>query len=338
MGVDMRRIIAGILGLILITGGLAGQTGPKKTFRNAETALTGQNERSGVTAPTLIRALGITLEQSSQGIVISEVYTTMPAYEAGLCRGDILLAVDQTPITSLDQAMDMTRNIPTAYVMVDVQRRDMRMSRRVEVADGQAQTMGFARDGQVVSISFVNLRAEALQQLQSSLQALLRESIEVLVVDLRNSPQGTLPEVQAAARALEGFVKTQSAQSQSVRLLVLRSDAINSPTGPLAMMLAEACDAAIVRPSSAVFMQRESGRTSNRDDGPTLQTASLSANRDAMQAPVHWNIADFRSRFPFPDQRAMKHPMMISSSGLASIVWGINGSAWEALNIARALI
>lgn len=328
--------MCGMIVFICAAALLSAQTGPKEQ-PNAGAA-------SGVHKPTateqyenrLVRALGIECESRPEGIVITDVYVTMPAYAAGLCSGDVLLAIDKTPITTQQQAIERTRNIRAAFVMVDLLRRDMRISRRVEVADGRRQLLGVARTDDAAALSFRSLGASVLAELAQVGSTLQRNAPKCLVVDLRQTSTegGSGTSVQEIEQSLRKIIDAVP----DLQLIVLRSDALDGPARELASVLLASSGARVHNASSGAFMRRDAGRAGRADRAPGLAAPFPAGTSAIPTAPVQWNMADFRSHYPVPDPAAMMHPMMSEHAGMAPLAWGLNGTAWEALVIAGPMI
>ncbi|HBB26717.1 MAG TPA: hypothetical protein DCZ59_10665 [Bacteroidetes bacterium] len=326
----------GIIVFVCAAAVLSAQTGPKDQINGSGVSWTQKPPAAEQNDNRLVRALGIECEARPEGIVITDVYVTMPAYSAGLCIGDILLAIDQRPITTQQQANDRTRNIRAAHVMVDLQRRDMRISRRVEVADGHRQMLGFASNDDVVALSFRSLDASVLSELAQVGFTLQRNAPKCLVVDLRrvaaaSDAAGSVQEIEQTLRKIIGA-------DPDLQLIVLRSDVLDGPARELASVLLASSGARMHNASGGTFIRRDVGRP-GRSDGARAAAALPAVSPSATPvAPVQWNMADFRSHYPAPDPVAMMHPMMSEHAGMAPIAWGLNGTAWEALVIAGPMI
>lgn len=334
----MRSFIRGILTIVLAAIGVAAQTGPQQ--QQQERDLPGSTVGPTRTSdePVQVRSLGIVLTPSPEGIVISEVFVSMPAYAAGLCVGDLLMAVNRQPVTSVEQAVELTRNIPEPYVMVELQRRDMHISRRVDVADGLAGSIGLARDGTTVAVTFRRLGTAAISEIKALATALAAEVPDTMILDLRNDPDGSAHAAQEVVRALESIIEASRSQHDQIQLVLLRPDDLNASANVLADALTNNGQTIVLSVTNAPMLRRDAR---NSVVGATMvshpnRPALVSALRD--QAPVYWNMAEFRSRYPAPDRHALQHPMLAYAPGIAPLAWGINGTAWEALNIARSML
>lgn len=332
----MRSFISGILTIVLATIGAAAQSGPQQHQHDIPGGNAGPSHTFD--EPMLAASLGIVLTPSPEGIIISEVIVSMPAYAAGLCAGDVLLAVNRQPVTSVEQAIDLTRNIPARYVMVELQRRDMHISRRVDVADGRAGTIGLARDGNAVAVTFRRLGTAAMNEINALIKTLTADVPDTIILDLRNNPEGVSEAAREIGRALAAFVDAATTRRDELQLILLRPDDLNSATTVLADALTRDDRTVVLTVSNAPMIRRDARRTSM--GGTTLAQLNRTAPHATMttQAPVYWSMAEFRSLYPAPDRRALQHPLMAFAPEIAPLAWGINGTAWEALNIARSML
>ncbi len=326
----MRFFIGGILGLFSALSVWAsesprywGQSDSMKTLNQAAKA----NEQDA----RFTRAIGIILDSTNNGIIISEVFLDMPAYSAGLCKGDKLLAINHRPIASLITAVALTQNIKADFVMVDVQRNDMRICRRVEVQDGRPQFIGAYRDGRTLSLAVSLFANNTAEQFTDIVKHYSPSELDTLILDLRTTVGGSRHEAQKIARLLGG---SQNRRDHDIKIIVLQNEFAPSAVSALAEMLTHQREAEV---------WGKTPRTSIAPDvsGPNAETTEstqpeLPVVAAASSAPVQWNIADFRERHPVPSAKAQQHPMMLAHNNIAPLVWGINGNAFAAMNLVRA--
>ena len=58
--------------------------------------------------PQIIRALGLPVDH---GVIITQIERSSPAYRAGLREGDLIVALNQKPVTDVDQFVDLLTNM-----------------------------------------------------------------------------------------------------------------------------------------------------------------------------------------------------------------------------------
>lgn len=80
--------------------------------------------------------LGVTLDDPTKALTITEVLTDSPAYLSGLKVGDTILAIDNTPIQSRDHFIDSIQATrPGDDVMIRVLRAGTELDLSVELCD-----------------------------------------------------------------------------------------------------------------------------------------------------------------------------------------------------------
>ncbi|MBU3679028.1 MAG: PDZ domain-containing protein [Candidatus Kapabacteria bacterium] len=334
----MRSFIGGIVGLALATSGLFAQTTSSAGQQNSENILAGPSARPSAHKSTLTRALGIIVDSSDAGVVITEVSATMPAYEAGLCRGDILLAVDRRPVTSVAQATALTRNLAVAYVMVDFQRRDMRISRRVYVADGRRETIGTARDGRAAAIALRQVSSETIEEVEAFANNATQRATDTIIIDLRGNPEGshTLSRDVAQRIARLGS-QSEQRNGNGRQLIVLTAQTPSEIARVMTSILADEGLAEVITEVATSMISRDIGQSAVTGPVASFTRREVTRSSAAAQAPVYWSMAQFRERYPQPQRQAMLHPMMAAMPAAASIAWGLNGQAWDALESVRTM-
>ena len=334
----MRSFIGGVIGLALATSGLLAQTTSPAGQQNSENTLAGPTAKPAAFESKLTRALGIIVDSSDAGIVITEVSVTMPAFEAGLCRGDILLSVDRRPVTTVAQATALTRNLASAYVMVDLQRRDMRISRRVYVADGRRETIGTARDGRAAAIALRQVSPGTIEEVEAFANDVAMRATDTIVIDLRNNPEGSHSLSRDIAQRIARLGSQSAQQNGNGRqLIVLTDQTPGEISRVMTSILADEGLAEVITEVAASMISRDIGQTAVTGPTAAFTRREVTRSSSIAQAPVHWSMAQFRERYPQPQRQAMLHPMMATMPAAASIVWGIHGQAWDALERVRTM-
>ncbi len=328
----MRYFISGMLSFAWAVSAFASQP---PTIRSE------QDERSTLQRVSmdhehdakLSRALGIRLDSTSNGIIISEVFVTMPAYSAGLCRGDKLLAINHRPVSTLNAAVQQTQNIKNNYVMVDVQRKDMRICRRVEVQDGHAQYVGSYKHGRTLALAINQFGPGVSDQFMEIARVYTPSDIDTMIIDLRSNTGGSRYEAQTIARLLGG---SQSRHEQNLHVIILQQPTAPSAVHALADMLVQQREAEVWGKAANTSVFNEASGAS--DGQLRTMLPHLTEDVAVSEAPVQWNIASFRKQYPHPNGMASNHQMMVANKGLAPIVWGINGNAFAALQLVKSVL
>lgn len=156
---------------------------------------------------TKLVGIGVSIEVHEKGIFISSVLENTPALEAGLATGDIIQAVDGTPLSTLDQARTLLSGEAGSRVTISVLKADettvtLELTRREITVPTTAQYK-LSDDGNacvIVCTSFGNETpdhiAEALKQYD--------ESVNGFIIDLSSNPGGTSQSGAASAGCFIG--------------------------------------------------------------------------------------------------------------------------------------
>lgn len=164
-----------------------------------------RGERNGVGAEFRILA--------GRGIYLTEIYPGSPAERAGLNRGDLVVAINDHPLTgrTSTQIFAITRSLDGPHVVFDVRRNATGRLDRVDVERGTyvVPTVKADMDGNTLCI---DLRFFALGTARALARALSSASADVeaaggadpahrpaVVIDLRDNAGGLLDEAMAAA-------------------------------------------------------------------------------------------------------------------------------------------
>jgi len=154
--------------------------------------------------------IGVALNRAADGQVVLSPYRDSPAAQAGILEGDVLLAVDDVPITA---EMDVTQEV-TARIRGEVG------TTVTLIVHRGAETLTFSITRQVIEIPSVTWRVldqapnlgyvqvssftdRTSDELKDALDELLKGDIQGLVLDLRNNGGGLL---QAAIDVTDQFV------------------------------------------------------------------------------------------------------------------------------------
>ncbi len=326
----MRYVITGIIGLVLSFNTGAAQTSRtplEERDSNTPTVTAGRQD-----AALLRRSIGVVLDSSEGGIVITNVYVSMPAYHAGLCKGDKLLSINQRPVTTLRQAVEQTQNIPTNVIMLDVQRRDMRICRRVDVRDGRPQHIGSYKDGRTLALAINRFADGASDELLDLTDRFTPSDLDTMILDMRGNEGGSRYEAQKIAQILSG---SQARGRNEFTMIILREDIAPSAVHALSSSLVQERNAEVWKagPTADSPMDPVQNDLAGQFKQPLRELPASVSEMES--APVHWNMADFRERYPEPSPSALRHPMLMAHTNAAPIAWGINGSAWAAMERVR---
>jgi carboxyl-terminal processing protease len=154
--------------------------------------------------------IGSTIIQRKHGVVISEPYEGMPAQQAGLKAGDVILAIDTVDATNLSstKVSELLKGIPNSKITLKIKRPGEKKPLKIEIIRkqivvSQVPYYGVQGDG----IGYINLSGftdKSAQEVKNALEDLIRNHhIKGLALDLRNNGGGVL---ETAVQIVNFFV------------------------------------------------------------------------------------------------------------------------------------
>lgn len=164
---------------------------PENDIKKLKTMLTGKY--AGVGA--LIR-----LNNQIQRVVIDEPYENMPAAEAGLKKGDIILSIDDTTMTDKDVSYvsEHLRGDPGSSFIIKVKRPTTGKTMKMKVTRKQIQLpfMPFygQLDNKIGYINFNQFTDQCAKDVRRAFIDLKKKGAEKLIFDLRNNGGGSVSE------------------------------------------------------------------------------------------------------------------------------------------------
>ena len=149
--------------------------------------------------------VGMEITVDNEKVVVNQPFPGSPAWNAGLRRGDVIVAVDGHETKGMDtaQVANMLRGPRSTRVEVTIGRQGGNTPVVVPVIRGEIQTSAvdafWVRPG-MAYLGISTFESENISQdLEADLQALGEQSITGLVLDLRGNPGGLLNEAVAVA-------------------------------------------------------------------------------------------------------------------------------------------
>ncbi len=154
--------------------------------------------------------LGVEIKTLETGLLILRVIPGSPAEQSGLQPGDLIVRIDDKPITpqNKDDAPNMLQGPPGSVVelMVTHHRRGMRrlrvVRRHVEVPSVEDVKMLDPQSG-VAYFRLAAFQKTTSQEMDAALWKLHRAGMRYLIIDLRGNPGGLLT---AAVEAVDKFI------------------------------------------------------------------------------------------------------------------------------------
>lgn len=142
----------------------------------------------------------IRYNQQLKRVVVDEPYENMPAAEAGLKKGDIILSIDDSTMTDKDVAYvsSRLRGEPGTSFILKVKRPSTGKTMRMKVTRRSIQLPYLPYYGlQENGVGYINLNAFTVNSARDVRRAFLdmrRQGMKGLVLDLRNNGGGSLQE------------------------------------------------------------------------------------------------------------------------------------------------
>ena len=171
-------------------------------------------EKSNSHNTGIYKGIGVTIAADKDGeLVILRIFRDTPAERAGMLTGDILLAVNGTPVSGetskeMDAAVDMIADCGDEEITLTVRRDgdeiDLRMRR-------ETVTMNRVYSEILDDIGYIQITdflGDDVEGFLAALKELEAAGVRGLIIDLRNNTGGYLDDVVAIADALlpEGLV------------------------------------------------------------------------------------------------------------------------------------
>ena len=158
--------------------------------------------------------IGAYLHLDEQGRVVLEPMVDRPAMQAGIRKGDILIAVDDRPIPSpadLDQVTAMVRGPVGTTVKITVQRGDETLVFEVTRAEIELPSVSWRPTVEAPGVGYIRLeRFSGLtaREIDQALEALREQGADrAFIIDLRGNPGGLVnAAVEVSSRFLDGGV------------------------------------------------------------------------------------------------------------------------------------
>lgn len=142
--------------------------------------------------------LGVELRTHPDHLEIVSVIPEGSAHQAGMVKGDRIIAVDREPVSVVggDKAADMLRGVEGSFVEISIERdgrqNSMRLKRlRVEIPSIEAIEIVDQQAG-VGYIRLTNFQKTTPRDFDAALWKLHRQGMQSLIIDLRGNPGGLL--------------------------------------------------------------------------------------------------------------------------------------------------
>jgi len=160
------------------------------------------------------RGIGVVVKMVNDEIIIKEVNPGSPAEKAGLCPGDVLLAVNGKAYvgSQLSEAVNAIKSTKIGETVVLTLRRSgeiMDVNIKIEQVK-QVLVSSEVLEGSIGYIKLSSFGKNVAKEFETELKKLKESGIKGLVIDLRDNPGGTLDSAVSIADILlpEGTIVT----------------------------------------------------------------------------------------------------------------------------------
>ena len=142
--------------------------------------------------------IGVTVQKTDAGCIVTEVNKSGGAYEAGISVGDELVSADGESLAgkSLDEMVAKIQGIAGTIVTVDVLRGDVRLTLEIERKKINIQTVFYEIMEDVGYIYISSFADATTQEMKDALDDIEKNhGINKIIVDVRDNPGGELSTV-----------------------------------------------------------------------------------------------------------------------------------------------
>ena len=151
-----------------------------------DTSLTGQ-----------LNGIGAFVDKGNGGLLIVSTFAGSPAAAAGLKGGDVVVKVDNTDITAMDeiQAISLVRGPAGSVVHLTILRKGSAQPLEFDVTRAQINVPSVESKmlpGSVAYLKINTFGSTTGSEVNTALSALLKQQPRSLILDLRNNPGGYL--------------------------------------------------------------------------------------------------------------------------------------------------
>lgn len=150
--------------------------------------------------------IGVTIQQTEEGIKVIEVNPDGGAFDAGVQLDDIIIEVEGQNIVGLgsDEASEMIRGEEGTYVNIKVRRGETEIPLTIERRRILTETVGYTVEKGGVGYIYISSFSDSTpESVEKALQDLERQGVKKLIIDVRDNPGGELGSV---IEILEMFV------------------------------------------------------------------------------------------------------------------------------------
>jgi carboxyl-terminal processing protease len=183
-----------------------------------------------------LSGIGVDVVGETRGLSVQDVFPGSPASQAGLQRGDVIIAVGSTSLAhrSANFGSALIKGTAGTRVTLTIQRGKRKLTRTlvrqdivVPVASGSIVTYHGIKLGVLILAQFVQ---GAGAELRTQVEDVLHEGARGLILDLRDNPGGLLNEAVNVASIFipDGTIVSTAGRAQPRQVYVARGGAIST--------------------------------------------------------------------------------------------------------------
>ena len=181
-----------------------------------------------------LSGIGVDVQAASRGLLVDDVFPGSPAAKAGLQRGDVIVAVGATSLTTRPASFGsrLIKGRPGTPVTLTI----LRGTKKHSVTLMRADIVVPVAAGQIVTSHGIKLGALTLTQfvdgsgaeLRAQVEKVLHQGARGLILDLRDNPGGLLNEAVNVASIFipDGTIVSTDGRAQPRQVYVARGGAI----------------------------------------------------------------------------------------------------------------
>ena len=181
-----------------------------------------------------LSGIGVDVQAASRGLLVDDVFPGSPAAKAGLQRGDVIVAVGATSLTT--RPASFGSRLIKGRAGTPVTLRILRGTKKHSVTLMRADIVVPVAAGQIVTSHGIKLGALTLTQfvdgsgaeLRAQVEKVLHQGARGLILDLRDNPGGLLNEAVNVASIFipDGTIVSTDGRAQPRQVYVARGGAI----------------------------------------------------------------------------------------------------------------
>lgn len=142
---------------------------------------------------------GIGVEIGVRGGLITVIapLKDSPAEQAGIREGDIVVAIDDQPLTqedSIDQVVSRIRGKAGTQVILTVVHKDSKETEKVEItrATIEIESVKLTQEGDIAVVAITNFNGDTTERFNTIARQVATTTTRGIILDLRNNPGGYL--------------------------------------------------------------------------------------------------------------------------------------------------